>query len=197
MGLAWQRRKMPESCGVQPGVPLTAPAESRRPLGVYNFSGDLGKAVLPALIALLLPLIAWRSVLGMLALPGIALLSALIALAPNAPIGRHAPVRQAGTGRGRGGFGILAAIGALDNATRMGYLLCLPFLIHGHGGDSPTVGVALARLFIGGDRSDGCRCRTAGAGTAPLFIPTPLRRMNQWKRARTPPSSWLPAQAVA
>lgn len=32
----------------------------------------------------------------------------------------------------------------------MGYLLFLPFLIHGQGGDSATVGLALALLFIGG-----------------------------------------------
>lgn len=32
----------------------------------------------------------------------------------------------------------------------MGYLLFLPFLIHQRGGGSPTVGVALALLFIGG-----------------------------------------------
>jgi MFS family permease len=45
---------------------------------------------------------------------------------------------------------MLTTIGALDTATRMGYLLFLPFLIHGRGGDSPTVGIALALLFIGG-----------------------------------------------
>ena len=41
-------------------------------------------------------------------------------------------------------------IGAFDTATRMGYLLFLPFLIHARGGTSPTVGLALALLFIGG-----------------------------------------------
>ena len=53
-------------------------------------------------------------------------------------------------GRGRGGFGILTMIGGLDTATRMGYLLFLPFLIHGRGGGSPAVGLALALLFLGG-----------------------------------------------
>lgn len=37
---------------------------ARRPLGIYNFAGDLGKAVLPALVALLLTVLAWRPVLG-------------------------------------------------------------------------------------------------------------------------------------
>ena len=48
---------------------------SRRPLGIYNFSGDLGKAVLPALVAVLLPIIAWRSRAG---LDGACLASSLV-----------------------------------------------------------------------------------------------------------------------
>ncbi|GGA00939.1 MFS transporter [Dyella caseinilytica] len=122
---------------------------SRRPLGIYNFSGDLGKAVLPALVAVLLPILAWRPVLGLMAVLGIALAVALMSLAPAAPITRNA-TQEAASGRARGGFGILTTVGALDTATRMGYLLFLPFLIHGRGGDSPTVGIALALLFIGG-----------------------------------------------
>ncbi|PNG25181.1 MFS transporter [Methylocella silvestris] len=122
---------------------------ARGPLGIYNFSGDLGKAVLPAFVAVLLPLLAWRPVLGLMAALGLALVLALAFLAPAAPIARNA-TGTAGAGRGRDGFGILTAIGALDTATRMGYLLFLPFLIHGRGGGSPTVGIALALLFIGG-----------------------------------------------
>lgn len=126
---------------------------ARRPLGIYNFSGDLGKAALPALVALLLPVLAWRPVLGLMVLPGIALAAALVSLAPATAGGSKfkkvtAPGR--GGGRGRLGFGLLTAIGALDTATRMGYLLFLPFLIHAQGGGSPTIGLALALLFIGG-----------------------------------------------
>jgi MFS family permease len=121
---------------------------SRRPLGIYNFSGDLGKAALPALVAVLLPVLAWRPVLGLMAVLGIALAAALLPLVPAAPVTRSA--MEKAVGRGRGGFGILTTIGALDTATRMGYLLFLPFLIHGRGGGSPTVGIALALLFIGG-----------------------------------------------
>lgn len=124
---------------------------ARRPLGIYNFSGDLGKASLPALVAVLLPVLAWRPVLGLLAVLGIGVAAALLALAPGAPAGAKLPPQAAAVhGRGRGGFGILATIGGLDTATRMGYLLFLPFLIHGRGGGSPTVGIALALLFIGG-----------------------------------------------
>lgn len=41
------------------------------------------------------------------------------------------------------------AIGGLDTAIRLDYPLFLPFLIHGRGGGSAMVGVALAPLFIG------------------------------------------------
>jgi MFS family permease len=122
---------------------------SRRPLGIYNFSGDLGKATLPALVAVLLPILAWRPVLGLMAGLGLALAVALMVLAPAASVTTMAR-GEAASGRGRGGFAILTTVGALDTATRMGYLLFLPFLIHGRGGGSPTVGLALALLFIGG-----------------------------------------------
>jgi MFS transporter, FSR family, fosmidomycin resistance protein len=121
---------------------------ARRPLGIYNFSGDLGKAGLPALIAVLLPVLAWRSVLELSAALGIAVAIVLVSLAPVAPTTKR-DTRASG-GRGRSGFGMLATIGALDTATRMGYLLFLPFLIHERHGGSPTVGIALALLFIGG-----------------------------------------------
>ena len=122
---------------------------SRRPLGIYNFSGDLGKAVLPALVAMLLPIFAWQTVLGLMAVFGILLVVALVSLAPTASVTRNF-MEEASSGRGRTGFGILTTIGALDTATRMGYLLFLPFLVHGQGGGLPTVGLALALVFVGG-----------------------------------------------
>jgi MFS family permease len=45
---------------------------------------------------------------------------------------------------------VLLSIGVLDTATRMGYLLFLPFLIRARGGSSATVGLGLALLFLGG-----------------------------------------------
>lgn len=123
---------------------------SRRPLGIYNFSGDLGKAALPAIAALLLPVLAWRPVLGLMALLGVAVTGFLIILAPSAAVPRNAEKTPRGEGYGRHGFGLLTLIGGLDTATRMGYLLFLPFLIHGRGGGSATVGIALALLFVGG-----------------------------------------------
>lgn len=123
--------------------------EARRPLSVYNFAGDLGKAALPALIALLLPILAWRTVTAALAGLGVAAALALYNLAPVAD-GAQAKAKNGSAVRGRSGFGILMIIGALDTATRMGYLLFLPFLIHDRGGSAAIGGLALALLFAGG-----------------------------------------------
>jgi MFS family permease len=125
-------------------------SESRGALGIYNFAGDLGKATLPAIVALLLPVLPWRRVVGLMGLLGIVVASGLLALVPKDPAiaSIHQDLRFAR--ESRGGFGVLLSIGVLDTATRMGYLLFLPFLIHARGGSSAMVGLGLALLFVGG-----------------------------------------------
>jgi MFS transporter, FSR family, fosmidomycin resistance protein len=123
---------------------------SRGALGVYNFSGDLGKAILPAVAALLLPILAWRSVISLMALLGIAVAVGLLALAPQMTLGGPLKAKNVERASTHSGFFLLMTVGAFDTATRMGYLLFLPFLIHARGGTSPTVGLGLALLFIGG-----------------------------------------------
>lgn len=119
------------------------------PLGIYNFSGDLGKAILPALIALLLPIIAWHDVMWLLVALGAAVCIAVAALTPRRRYAQGKATHSSRAG-GRDGFALLTLIGALDTAARMGFLLFLPFLVREKGGDSSVTGVALALLFIGG-----------------------------------------------
>jgi FSR family fosmidomycin resistance protein-like MFS transporter len=123
---------------------------ARGPLGIYNFAGDLGKAIFPATAALLLTVVAWRPVVAITAFVGLAVAVALLALVPRQPF--IAPVEHKSTANKQGGsgFGLLLTIGALDTATRMGYLLFLPFLLHTRGGTEAVVGLGLALLFIGG-----------------------------------------------
>ncbi len=125
-----------------------APAP-RGALGTFNFAGDLGKATLPAVAALLLPSLAWRPVLGLMALLGLCVALVLLMLVPRAlaASSRSGAIMRAPA---RPGFALLLTIGAFDTATRMGYLLFLPFLIHARGGASPAVGLGLALLFVGG-----------------------------------------------
>lgn len=125
-------------------------AASRAPLGIYNFAGDVGKATLPATVALLLPVLPWRAVVGLMGLLGVVVASGLLVLIPKNPT-IAPPGEEVGRVAGdRGGFALLVCIGVLDTATRMGYLLFLPFLIHERGGSSATVGFGLALLFVGG-----------------------------------------------
>jgi FSR family fosmidomycin resistance protein-like MFS transporter len=140
-------------------------AGSRGPLGTYNFAGDLGKAAIPALTSLLLTLMPWRHSLWLLALLGLAVALGVALLMP--PIGRPAvnntrsmttgamttgakATGAKATGQGRGGFALLFAIGVLDTGVRMGLLTFLPFLLKSKGASLPTVGIALAMVFLGG-----------------------------------------------
>jgi MFS family permease len=125
-------------------------ASSRGPLGTYNFTGDLGKAAIPALTSLLLTLMPWRGALWLLAALGASIAATILLLMPPiAPAGRSQPLR-AKAGRGRGGFWLLFVIGVLDTGVRMGLLTFLPFLLKAKGASLPTVGVALAMVFLGG-----------------------------------------------
>jgi len=51
---------------------------------------------------------------------------------------------------GKGGFGLLFAIGVLDSAAPMAFPLFLPFLLRTKGASLTTVGLALSLVFIGG-----------------------------------------------
>jgi len=128
-------------------------AKARGPLGTYNFAGDLGKATLPPLISLLLTVMHWRSTLWVAA--GLGLLVAVLIrwLMPPVPAPPtelatiSVPVRETPV---RGGFALLFVIGVLDTATRMGFLLFLPFLLKTKGAALTTIGLALSLVFIGG-----------------------------------------------
>ena len=125
-------------------------ASSRGPLGTYNFSGDLGKAAIPALTSLLLTLMPWRGALWLLSVLGVAVAATvLLFMPPIARAGRSQPLHTK-VGRGRGGFWLLFAIGVLDSGVRMGLLTFLPFLLKEKGASLPAVGVALSMVFLGG-----------------------------------------------
>lgn len=125
-------------------------AAARAPLGIYNFTGDVGKAALPALVAVLLTVAPWRQALLLLALLGVAAGIGIAFLMPTIHAAPPASTRPETSGRGRGGFALLFAIGVLDSGVRMGLLTFLPFVLTAKGASLPTIGLALSLVFIGG-----------------------------------------------
>ncbi|WP_407167853.1 MFS transporter [Bradyrhizobium sp. ORS 111] len=125
---------------------------ARGPLGIYNFTGDLGKAAIPALTSVLLVIMTWRHTLLLLALAGLLVAVCIVVWMPA--VGRSAasrtPAASHREGAGGSGFPWLLAIGILDTAVRMGFLTFLPFLLRDKGASLPTNGFALALVFIGG-----------------------------------------------
>ena len=127
--------------------------DARGPLGIYNFSGDLGKATLPPLTAMLLVIMSWRHALLLVALVALLVALCLVILMPVVGKGsahKSSAVTAQGAHAGRGGFSWLLTIGILDSAVRMGFLTFLPFLLRDKGASLPTSGFALALVFIGG-----------------------------------------------
>lgn len=126
---------------------------SRGPLGTYNFAGDVGKAALPPTVSLLLTVMDWRSALWVVA--GLGTLVAVLIrwLMPLVSRPSVVPAKVTAADQptaGQGAFELLLAIGVLDSAVRMGFLLFLPFLLKAKGASLTTVGLALSLVFIGG-----------------------------------------------
>jgi MFS family permease len=171
-----------------------AGSRSMKMLGTYNFAGDIGKMSVPAAASLLLVLLPWQPVLAIMGLLGLAAAAAIFWLAPRLPVEAAAAEKKvtldARAGRGsRFGFPVLLSIGMIDSATRMGFLIFLPFVLIAKGASLPTVGLALTLVFAGGAAGKlvcafiGARigviatvCLTEGLTTAGIvaLLPLPL-----------------------
>jgi len=138
-------------------------AQQRAALSTYNFSGDIGKVLLPALCAALLAVLDWHAVTQLMGALGLVAALAIWFAVPRAPRQPIATVdvptaRAAGaeaetSAHGRlanPGFIALLAIGVIDSATRMGFLTLLPFVLIAKGASVTEVGFALSLTFAGG-----------------------------------------------
>ena len=125
-------------------------------LGTYNFSGDLGKTIWPAVLALVSAWAGWRwatrgvGVVGLAAACGV-----LVLLRSMSPAEGRSAGGPGGGGSGWGirdsrGFTILSAIHGIDNGSRTAFMTYLPFLLLGKGAGMDLVGMALALTFAGG-----------------------------------------------
>ena len=133
---------------------------TRAALGIYNFAGDAGKAIVPALLALGIGFAGWRT---SSASCGIAM--AVVALgvhlalqrfaaggtAPSAPETAAGAAVASGWGiANRREFTLLGAIAIIDASSRSGFLLLAPFLMVEKGLPVEHAGFALMLIFAGG-----------------------------------------------
>jgi MFS family permease len=128
---------------------------SLKALGTYNFSGDIGKMTVPATLSLMLLAMAWRPALALLGSVGFVMAAVIFLFTPRYDHAQTA-ASKAGMKPRHGGhpsrysFALLMAIGILDSATRMGFLLFLPFVLTDKGASLQTIGLAMTLVFAGG-----------------------------------------------
>ncbi|KVP36450.1 MFS transporter [Burkholderia ubonensis] len=122
-------------------------------LSQYNFSGDIGKTLIPGLIGLLLTVVTWRTSATLIGLLGVVSAVLMAWLIPAQRAARAARKAAPGAAAGAGspaGLRALLATGTLDSAVRMGFLTFLPFLLKSKGAGTAGIGLALTLLFVGG-----------------------------------------------
>jgi len=132
-----------------------AGAQSLKAIGAYNFAGDLGKMTVPAMLSLMLLVTPWRPALFILGSLGVAVAAVILFAAPrrgSAHAATRSDSRRAELERERQplAFALLMGIGVIDSATRMGFLLFLPFVLTQKGATLQTVGLAMTLIFAGG-----------------------------------------------
>ncbi len=124
----------------------------KQALSQYNFAGDIGKTLIPALVGVSLTVMSWRLSVTLAGVLGLLAALAMYLLIPR-HVDRQAAAGKAGQGEGSGsasGLHALLATGFLDSAVRMGFLTFLPFLLSDKGAGTAGIGLALTLLFIGG-----------------------------------------------
>jgi FSR family fosmidomycin resistance protein-like MFS transporter len=125
---------------------------SRTALGTYNFTGDVGKVLLPALFAVIAASLGWQQALIVVA--ALAVLGAGVILATLKP----APLHDSRGGESKvmagqdrpWAYWLLFSIHIADDLVRTGFMIFLPFLLRDKGADLPTIGLGLSLVFAGG-----------------------------------------------
>jgi MFS family permease len=124
-------------------------------LGTYNFAGDIGKMTVPAALSLLLLAMAWRPALAILGSLGFVLAAVIFVVTPRYDRDEQSAAKTEADAVAAPppqpfAFPLLLAIGVIDSATRMGFLLFLPFVLTQKGASLQTIGLAMTLVFAGG-----------------------------------------------
>lgn len=126
-------------------------------LSTYNFAGDLGKMMIPAILTMLIAAFGWRTGTVWIGLLGLATAGVLLVVLPRRAQDPGREGQQEALRRQRlpeplrrRSFAVLSTVGMLDSATRTGLLTFLPFVLARKGADTTVVGTALSLVFAGG-----------------------------------------------
>ena len=128
---------------------------ARAALGIYNFAGDAGKAIVPALLATGIGLVGWR-----MSSTSCGIAMAVVAMGVHLTLQRflsevRPPASTTAVPAGWGivnrrDFTLLSAISVIDSSSRSGFLLLAPFLMIEKGLPVEHVGYGIMLIFAGG-----------------------------------------------
>ena len=134
--------------------------ELRTALSVYNFSGDIGKLVIPAAAAFTLTQLSFPTTSHLIAGIGLAAGPIIFLALKDNSAAKTSPVKKERSAThipsrsfkqiANPAFLSLASIGLIDSATRTGFLTFLPFILREKGAGLPTMGLVLSLIFAGG-----------------------------------------------
>jgi FSR family fosmidomycin resistance protein-like MFS transporter len=126
-------------------------------IGIYNFTGDVGKVAIPAIGSLMLVCLSWQKTIFLLGVFGIFTAIALFIALGVVKIGlaRTGDKKEKTCTKGWGitdssGYWILSSIYIVDIMIRMGFVTLLPFLVVEKGAPIEQTGLFLGLLFAGG-----------------------------------------------
>jgi len=129
----------------------------RTALGIYNFSGDLGKVCIPFLLTIMINLWGWREAIQILSILGIIVGVLLLVFSSRnkfilSPVSsQNYLMKNSRWGiNNKKSFLILLFIGIVDISTRTALLTFLPFLLLKRGFLMGQTGFALTLIFTGG-----------------------------------------------
>jgi FSR family fosmidomycin resistance protein-like MFS transporter len=154
----------------------------RAAMGTYNFSGDMGKACFPFLLALMINWWGWRQAVFNLSIIGLitgAVLWGLVRknVSPLVPSSKESVIsekRDWGIHNVKS-FSVLLTIGMIDIMTRNALLTFLPFLLLEKGISETRVGFALTLLFVGGAAGKfACGLLAEWFGAIPMVVGTEI-----------------------
>jgi len=134
--------------------------ELRAALSTFNFSGDIGKLIVPTLAALLISRYSLDTVSPMLSIIGFVATGIIFyALKDSSRNSNKSPSTDCATASPAGlsfkgilnpGFISLSVIAIVDSATRTAFLTFFPFLLRDKGAGITKIGFALSLVFAGG-----------------------------------------------